>query len=333
MLELADKWIWDSWYVEDQGLWHAFFLQADRALGDPEQRHWHVSHGHATSTDLVHWSYQGTVLAPSPTPAFDDCSVWTGSVVKGDDNLWHLFYTGTSHAENGLHQRIGHATSTNLHDWHKQGLALERRGPNAECYEPHLPERWKDESMRDPWVIRDPEGDGWLMFFTARSPFADDTLAAGAIGLARSPDLYQWSLEPPVFVGGFGEIEVPTVFEKNGRWYCLFCTSAPYWSAAYRETYPGEPVSGIHYLMADHPLGPWRIAEGHFLDGTPHCDRYAPRWLHANGRDWLMSCLMQKNGEFQGVLTDPVELQAGPDGRLELRALPARTAVEETANG
>lgn len=36
MLTVEGKWIWDSWYCrDDQGLWHAFFLQADRSQGIP----------------------------------------------------------------------------------------------------------------------------------------------------------------------------------------------------------------------------------------------------------------------------------------------------------
>ncbi len=316
MLELPDKWIWDSWYAKRDGLWHVFFLQAERALGDPELRHWNVSHGHATSTDLMSWTYHGTVFRPAETPAFDDFTVWTGSVLQGGDGLWHLFYTGTSHAEAGLVQRIGHATSTDLETWERQGMALDRSGPNAELYEDHDPARWKDLSMRDPWVIRDPDGSGWLMYFTARSPAPEDPMAAGAIGLARSDDLRHWTLEPPVFVGAFGEIEVPTVFEKDGRWYCLFCTGAGAWSAGFAKSYPGAPVSGNHYLVANHPKGPWRLGEPPFLDGTPDCAHYAPRWVPFEGDDLLMRCRMNGPAGFEGTLADPVELGTTPDGRL-----------------
>ncbi len=34
-IALADKWIWDSWYVRDGDLWHVFFLQADKSLATP----------------------------------------------------------------------------------------------------------------------------------------------------------------------------------------------------------------------------------------------------------------------------------------------------------
>ena len=59
-----------------------------------------------------------------------------------DAGLWHLFYTGTRLSEKSLYQRIGHATSTDLHNWTRvgDGLALDITGPNADCYEKdHMP--------------------------------------------------------------------------------------------------------------------------------------------------------------------------------------------------
>ena len=77
-------------------------------------------------------------------------------MVQGDDGLWHLFYTGTSRAEDGLKQRIGHATSTDLHNWTRvgDGLALDI----DDRYEEYAPGHWHDRAMRDPWVMRDPNG-------------------------------------------------------------------------------------------------------------------------------------------------------------------------------
>ena len=45
MLELEDKWIWDSWYAEDQGLWHAFFLQADKRALIKSETHDEITAG------------------------------------------------------------------------------------------------------------------------------------------------------------------------------------------------------------------------------------------------------------------------------------------------
>ena len=55
-LRLEDKWIWDSWYAFDGERYHAFYLHASRALGDPVRRHRHPIIGHAVSDDLTNWT-------------------------------------------------------------------------------------------------------------------------------------------------------------------------------------------------------------------------------------------------------------------------------------
>ena len=74
MLALQDQWIWDFWLFNqgtpDEPFWHAWFLQADKSLGDENLRHWNVSHGHATSRDLKQWTHLGTSFAPAPGPAW-----------------------------------------------------------------------------------------------------------------------------------------------------------------------------------------------------------------------------------------------------------------------
>jgi beta-fructofuranosidase len=317
-IALRDKWIWDSWYVRDGDLWHCFFLQADKALGDPDRRHFNVSQGHATSRDLKTWEHRGTCFAPAPSPAWDDCATWTGSVVKGDDGLWHLFYTGTRRSEDGLKQRIGHATSTDLHNWRRlgDGLALDI----DDRYEEYTPGHWHDRAMRDPWVMRDPKGEGWLMYFTARVPGVAEPNAGGAIGFATSPDLHSWSLRDPVYAGGdFGQLEVPQVFEAGNRWYCLFCTGPGHWSKAYAVSYLGTPVSGSHYLVADDPRGPWTVAPGAFLDGDPALDRYAARVVDTGNGLVLLGFLHNPGGGgFVGEIADPAPVTIDDDGWLHV---------------
>jgi beta-fructofuranosidase len=324
VLALPDHWIWDSWYAHDGARWHAFFLKAPKALEDPELRHWNVAHGHAVSDDLRTWRHLGTSLAPAPRPAWDDYTVWTGSVVQDDAGLWHLFYTGTSRAEDGLYQRIGHATSADLQHWTRvgDGLCLDLVGPEAARYEhDHARGFWHDRAMRDPWVMRDPDGPGWLMVFTARASGVAEPNAGGAIGLATSPDLRDWTLRPPVFAGGYGQLEVPQVFRAGGRWYCLFCTMAEHFSAEAARQTPGGPVSGSHYLMGAGPRGPWRIAPGGFLDGALPCRRYAARVVETARGLRLLGFADRPEGVFVGHVTDPDAVDVAPDGRLVLRPL------------
>lgn len=320
-LSLPDKWIWDSWYAHDGQRWHAFFLQADKSLGDPELRHFNVSQGHAVSDDLINWQHLGTCLEPTDHVAWDDYTTWTGSVVQDDRGLWHLFYTGSCREEEGMYQRIGHATSTDLHTWQRvgDGLCLDLKGPNAEHYETEwVKGYWHDRAMRDPWVMRDPYGDGWLMYFTARVPGEDEANAAGAVGFATSHDLTNWTLQPPIFVGGYGQLEVPQVFEHAGRWYCLFCTHADHFSVAQAASTPGGPVSGSHYLVGDSPRGPWHIAPG-FLDGALPARRYAARILKTENGLVLMGFADGGRQHFQGYVMNPEPVDLDAEGHLFVR--------------
>jgi len=317
-IKIDGKWLWDSWYVQDGDTWHGFFLQADTSLIDPDLRHLNVTQGHAKSTDLVNWTHLGTMFKPAASPAWDDSTTWTGSVVRGEDNLWHLFYTGTTLAEASLYQRIGHATSTDLHNWQRvgDGLCLDMTGPAAACYETdHITGKWHDRAMRDPWVMRDPSGDGWLMYFTARVPGVPEANAGGAIGFATSPDLQSWTLRPPVYQGSFGQMEVPQVFHHGDHWYCLFCTSATHWSDQQRRFNPQAPVTGTHYLIADHPRGPWRMAPG-FLDGDTPCRRYAARIVDGPDGLVILGFAHGPEGHFGGYIMNPEPVTQGPDGLL-----------------
>jgi beta-fructofuranosidase len=324
-LSLSDKWIWDFWLVSNQqsddGQWHIYFLQADNTLPDPDMRHRNVTQGHAVSKDLINWTHKGTCFAPAPQPAWDDWTTWTGSVVKDDAELWHLFYTGTMHDLDGMHQRIGRATSTDMHSWKRAGtgLCLDRTGPNAKYYEEYTPGHWHDRAMRDPWVMRNPDGAGWIMYFTARVPGRTEPNNGGAIGLATSPDLVTWTLQKPVYDGGdFGQLEVPQVFKHGPHWYMMFCTSDFQWSSGYRTRNPQTPVTGSSYLMAPSHLGPWTTAMP-FLDGRNPCKRYASKVIEREDKLWLMGFLnFDVDGHFVGQVSDPVPISIDNNGNLKV---------------
>jgi len=321
VLALEDDWIWDSWYAHDGEKWHAYFLKAPKSIGDSQKRHFNVSQGHAVSTDLVNWEHLGTTFAPSEGPAFDDMATWTGCVLQDPEGLWHLFYTGCGSAEQGLYQRLGHATSRDMHSWERvgDGLILDLIGPNADAYErDHAIGTWHNRAMRDPWVIKDPEGEGWLMYFTARVPSEGQPSVGGAVGFATSPDLYNWTLQKPAFSGVFGEFEVPQVFQLGAIWYCLFCTKDIHWSAARAAETGLTPVKGSHYLMADSPHGPWRVAPG-FFDGALPCRRYAAHILETEHGLVIMGFDDNGRETFVGHVLDPEPVTVDAEGYLHVK--------------
>src|SRR3979409_2316464 len=109
-LSFDDRWIWDFWLARHGDDHHVFYLQAPKSIGNPDARHWNVSVGHAMSQDLVSWTVLPDAIARGPAGSGGDASTWPGSVLE-KDGRWYLLYTGTSHSDDRLVQRIGLAES------------------------------------------------------------------------------------------------------------------------------------------------------------------------------------------------------------------------------
>ncbi|NII74983.1 beta-fructofuranosidase [Dyella sp. SG562] len=324
---LDDRWVWDFWFAQDGGRTHLFFLQAPKSLGDANKRHWHVSIGHAVSDDLVNWAEQETALRPAASAAWDDYTTWTGTVLRAPQGHWLMFYTGTSRAEQGLIQRIGLATSPDLRRWERSPRNPVLQLPDNRLYETLDRDTWYEQACRDPWIFPDPDGRGWHMVFTAREPDGP-SIGRGVIGHATSDDLEQWTLQPPLFRSRvFAQMEVPQIFCWQGRWYCLFCTAANLIDSDYARGAMSRPMTGTHYLMADHPLGEWRLVPGDFLVGDPAGSLYAGRVLPARdgGLRFMAFRKNGANGAFIGELCDPMPVTVRADGTLQVdtAAVPA----------
>jgi beta-fructofuranosidase len=303
VLRLPDSWVWDSWHaVDDGGVHHLFFLRASRALLDPDRRHDRASVGHATAPDLRRWALQPDALVSADVPAWDDFAIWTGSVARGPDGVWRLFYTGSSHAERGLVQRIGVAVSDDLVTWTRahDGPLLEA---DARWYETLDLEAWNDEAWRDPYVFPDPGGDGWHMVITARARDGDPA-GRGVIGHARSDDLLEWEVGPPLTAPcGFGQLEVPQVARVDGRHFLVFSCWPDRMDAARRARWTG---GGVWIAPGESLLGPWDIAGAEPLG---HPSLYAGR-LVENGGNWCVLGFRDiEDGAFVGEITDPLPLE------------------------
>lgn len=308
---LPDAWTWDMWFADDGTDYHVFYLKASRALHDPNRRHFHVTVGHAISNDLRTWQEVPDALIAADGPAFDDYTTWTGSVVRGDDGLWRMFYTGTSRADTGTIQRVGVATSTDLYRWNKQAGPITEADPR--WYEKFGSGDWFDEAWRDPWVFRAPGTPGWQMLVTARSNHGaiDDR---GVIGHATSTDLSRWTVQPAWSEpgAGFGQLEVPQVAEIDGRHVLIFsCLTGEL--AESRRAGGG----GVWAVPIDRPDGPYDISRAVRLTDE---SLYAGRLVQARGGQWFLFAFLHVDpaGEFIGALSDPLPVSWGADGNLRV---------------
>jgi beta-fructofuranosidase len=314
MLRLEEAWIWDSWIADDGDRYHLFFLRAPRALGDPGLRHTAATIGHATSRDLVDWEVHADALRPE-AGRWDDVALWTGSVARGDDGVWRMYYTGLSSVPGrGVKdQRLGLAESDDLMTWRRVGDGP-LLAPDPRWYCTLHDDRALSETWRDPFVYRDPD-DGWHMLITARDKDAPRR-SDGVLAHATSPDLVRWELGPPVTEpAGFGQIEVPQVRLVDGQHVLVF-TCHP------EEQSPGQIAAfGPHstwYVLGDSVQGPWDIASARPFTAEPKL--FAAPLVQQRDGTWALVGF--RNQEPEGILSfdilDPTPV-AVRDGELRRR--------------
>ncbi len=306
----ADHLMWDFWFAPPQPgePVHVFYLRVPATIADPEARHWQAEVGHATSINLRSWHDRGIALSPAPGPGWDDKAIWTGSMLR-HEGQWYWFYTALTHADR--QQRIGLATSNDLETW--------TRHPANPLLVADLSWIESNESgvaFRDPWVIPNPDGDGWLMYITTRVNHGPED-GRGVIALARSPNLIDWTLDGPVTdPGAFGELEVPQYLEVQNRRYLLFCTGK---HAASRLARPGaERWIGTHYLTGDAAEGPWTLADDPPMAGDAAGSWYAGRVLVRDDQSLFFAWRRDRDGRFEGGLSNPAPVEVAADGRLHV---------------
>lgn len=314
-LKLPGQWVWDSWFVRDGDTFHAFYLQASRALGDPDRRHRNVSVGHSISQDLVNWTTVADALTPSEPPAFDSWTTWTGSVIQ-QDGLWYMFYTGTSREDAGERQTIGLATSSDLFNWTKQpDQPLAAADPT---WYRTLVGGAKNEPFRDPWVFKLEGETEWTMLVTAAAKTAADERQAGVLGVAKSSDLLNWRVAAPLSQPdqGFGETEVFQFAVVDGVPVLLFCCG-PIWLSDERRA-AGE-AGGVYSLVVDAQLKDVNFNRAHLFDAP---DLYAARLVEHPELGWcLIGFIDRPGGQFVGELCDPIQVTADPIVGLKRRHL------------
>lgn len=297
----SDQWLWDFWIVPDNSHYHLYYLHAPKSIKDPEQRHWNVAIGHAISLDLHQWDILDNAI--NPGPQFDRYT-WTGSTLKYGAR-WYLFYTYTLRQEQGLIQRISVATSSDTITWEcypKPIIEADER-----WYELLDLDIWCDQAWRDPWVFKHPKTDDFYALITARVNYGDPA-TRGVIGLARSQNLFDWEVLPPITKPGkFGVMECPQIECINNLYYLIFSAPSP----------EQESGAGTYYMMADNPLGPFENAKPLCADVKERF--YAGKLVQKDGKWYFMAWRHRDiDGNFIGDLIEPQLLTIGKNSELLL---------------
>ena len=306
MLKLSDQWVWDSWFAFDGKNHHVFYLQASRGLIDPELRHNNSSIGHAVSADLKSWTVVQDAIIPSQAPAADDFTTWTGSVIRDENGLWWMFYTGRSKANNGARQTIAAATSVDLLTWKKLEQNPILIADNS--YQT-LSAGFQSEPFRDPWVFKLPGESDWTMLITASARESLDARQKAVLAVAKSKNLIDWQLLPPQAGPdeGFGETEVFQFEVVDGVPVLIFCCSTQWLSD---ERLGRGERGGVYSIPLSSGLDRISFSNAQLF---PNPNIYAARLVKGNDGQWnLIAFINEVDGKFIGELCDPIPVTADP---------------------
>ena len=318
-LRLPDKWVWDFWEIQHGPEHHLFYLQAPRALEAPESRHHHASIGHAVSDDLRNWTVLPDALHPGSDGSWDDLATWTGSTIE-HEGRWYMLYTGIGRRDEGLIQRIGLAVSDDLVSWvkHPGNPVLEA---DSRWYDLLDLSRWRDQSWRDPWLIKHPEDGSFHSLITARSPRGASD-GAGVVGHARSLDLTEWEVLPPVTEPGeFAQVEAPQLVAADGQYALLVSAQADDHSQERIERLGAPGETGTFVFASNEMFGPYTLPGGSIVppDG-PLGPLYAGKILERKpGRYEFMAFRGDGDRDFLGDLIDPLPIGFDDKGQISVR--------------
>lgn len=314
---LADHRVWDFWLADDGEQHHLFYLHAPKSLGHPDLRHRNAKIGHATSTDLRNWTNHGRAFDPGLPGSFDGSATWTGSVVRGPDRLWRMFYTGSrflSADSNANIETIGLATSPDLFTWSKQPGPICSADP--QWYETLGTSNWPEEAWRDPWVFWKQADQRWHMLVTARGKDGTEP-DRGVMAHATSSDLKSWTVQPPLSAtgSGFAHLEVFQVVTVDGRNHLLFCCD----SAKLVGARAGQ-IGGVWSLPVGDMPGPVDFRQARLLvDERLYAGRIA---MDRQGAPWLLAFRnVSADGEFVGGVSDPIRVLTDQDGYLAVETM------------
>lgn len=264
---------------------------------------------HAVSEDGLSWRRVKNALYVGEPGAWDDDMLWTMHVTADPENSgkWRMFYTGLSRQEYGRVQRVGLATSSDLLHWERvegNGYPLQITG---EHYESSADEGRKWVSFRDPFFFTDPASGRRMLLASARVN-RGPLVRRGCVGVAEEvrPGHFEF-VEPLHQPRLYDDIEVPNLFQINGRYYLL---------GSIRED------TKVHYWYADSLDGPYL----NFFDNVvlPR-GNYAAR-VCRHGDDLLLFNFFAKQENHFGrditkkLLPPPKQVVTDVSGRIRLKS-------------
>ncbi len=227
-----DQDVKDHTIVMADGVYHIFYIVANER-----------TFGHATSTDLVRWTFHEPVLSRGEPGAWDSRDIWAPCVIplEGTDGYYLMFYTGVNSASA---QQTGIAYSNgDLFQWTKA---------QEELIEPFACDSsWCNWAVDEYCHFRDPnffeDETGCYLTQTTRTKYD-----YGAVALTSGDGRFSWNDTGPMYVhDNWHLLESTFVLKREGK-YHLFFTE--------------EGVGGVSHMFSDSLTSGWNVIYRSVID-------------------------------------------------------------------
>lgn len=272
-----------------KGRYHLFYI-----FQDPELPHGGHCWGHASSSDLLHWEFHPTALAPAPGDP--DIGIFSGNAFVNREGVPTIMYHGL-----GCGTCIATADDDDLIKWTKSP------------YNPVIPEPKEGEPGFGVYNVFDPHGwvDGDTYYTILGGKVKPHDLRDTAY-LFSSLDLIHWKYERPFYnpnpywTEEDEDCACPDFF-RLGEKHVLVCISHP---------------RGLRYYLGHLDDGTFVIEEHHRMN-WPGGYVFAPESLldGQGGRvmwAWALDQRQQGGARNLGVMTMPRVLSLDAQGRMKI---------------
>ncbi|WP_460432539.1 family 43 glycosylhydrolase [Arachidicoccus ginsenosidivorans] len=249
----------------DNDSFHIFYLHDGDANGG-----YHPIH-EFTTTDIVHFDYQGKMIAYGADND-QDRALGTGSVIKVGDT-YYFYYTG----HNDLHWQTGepvegvmYATSKDLKNWTKH---------SSYTLYPSVKDGYGANDFRDPFLFYNENTQQYEMLVSC----IRNNRPVIALYTSSDPASDSWALQDPFYTSdnaGYGVMECSDLFKIGNYWYLIFSENG------INHT--------THYRMATSPNGPWSTPAIDVLDGAYF---YAGKTAGNGQKRYLFGWTYRKSGQ------------------------------------
>ena len=300
----------DAWYYVDDvsDVVHMYYLTSRMDNDDPPFV------GHAISSDLVNWQRLTPALRTGSPGSWDDLRLFTGSVIKRDGRYW-LAHSATDTVNSSMEERYrfqrgGMAVSDDLLTWHKLPENPLTQADPAH-YEQMSTGQRKMVHWRDPFLYDD--GDVVYQFISARR-YDGKISTRGTVALAKSSNMVNWEILPPIHHDQISEeMEVPQVYQINGRWYLVFCTLGRFLAPEFAIRFGKHlPERSNFSMIGESPFGPFRIhGTGQIVQHPPDAYFYAAQLVQFRGQWFLLATERDESSER---ISDPLPVRAEETG-------------------